>query len=68
MAKSAQTVSEGKQITYKELLRIRESEMQNGLRPGFTCVVKDPGTSGRQSYVDSGTVETRFKDILAIGE
>lgn len=46
---------EPRPITYKELIKVREEEMNRNILPGFMTTVKDPGTSGRMTNVYSKT-------------
>ncbi len=60
MPKNQQTVSEGRQISYRELLDVRKEEMERDLLPGFLTTVKDP-RSNKLSYVQSGNVRAKFE-------
>lgn len=55
MPKNQQTVSEGRQISYRELLDVRREEMERDMLPGFLTTVKDPH-SNKLTYVLSGNV------------
>lgn len=55
MAKNTETNhgSDAKQISYKELIKIREEELNRDMLPGLMATVRDPGTSNRMVNVYS---------------
>ena len=52
---TAESSKDAKQISYKELIKIREEELNRNILPGFMATVKDPGTSNRMTTVYSKT-------------
>lgn len=65
MSKSASSFPQGeaRQISYRELIQVREEEMNRDMLPGFMTSVQDPGTSGRMTTVCS---KTRY-ETMSVG-